>query len=478
LSAADKGGNARLAINQEVLLMGFLRGRGVTTACVMAAVATALIAPSAASAKKSKGGSPTQCTGSNVTGQGAAVEVNAQTLWTGNFNSPSDTNAAACSGTQGPTKGTPTVVYTKSSSGLGLESWGVLPGTASFAPTNAFIGTEEPPNPTQRGQIESNETASPAVPDTVLTFPVGQEAITPLVHLPAGCTATSTADPGRLVLNNTTLEKIFDGSITEWSQITDDGDKLSGEGCNASAEITRVVRPDSAGTTHILKKYLYLINSADFATSAGSENWNELSEGSGNTVWPTGSTPIITASSTGDSAQIKKVAETASSIGYGSLTDSRINTSFVPPSGGAGTATFWTPVQNTGTSTKKAKYADPATDGESASKAQANCSDTKYTNGVTKFPPASVSDTWDTVTTATKEKNFPICGILYILALSKYSAYAGTTPGEAQTVADYVKFTLASGVGGGQAFLVNQDYEPLPAKLLKEAVGDESLIKD
>jgi ABC-type phosphate transport system substrate-binding protein len=477
LGAADKGGNARLAINQEVLLMGLLRARGLASTCVMVAVATALIAPNAASAKKSKA-SPTQCTGSNITGQGAAVEVNAQTLWTADFNSPSDTNAAACSGTQGTTKGTPTVSYTKSSSGVGLESWGVLPGTASFAPTNAFVGTEEPPNPTQRGQIESNETASPTVPDTVLTFPVGQEAITPIVHLPTGCTATSTPDPGRLVLENVTLEKIFDGTITEWSQITESGDKLSGEGCNANTEITRVVRPDSAGTTHILKKYLYLINSADFSTSLGSENWNELSEGNGNIVWPTGSTPIVTASSTGDSAQIKKVAEVASSIGYGSLTDTRTNTSFVPPSGGAGTATFWTPVQDNGVSPKKLKYADPATNGEAATKANANCADTKYTNGVTKFPPASAADTWDTVTTATKEKHFPICGMLYILALSKYSAYAGTTPGEAQTVSDYVKFTLASGVGGGQVLLVNQDYEPLPAKLLKEAVTDTALIKD
>lgn len=461
--------------------MRLLRGRGVASACVMAAVAAALVAPGAASAKKSKGGggSPTQCTGSAITGQGAAVEVNAQTLWTGDFNSPTDTNAAACSGTQGPTKGTPVVKYTKSSSGIGLESWGVLPGTASFAPTNAFVGTEEPPNPTQKGQIESNEIASPVVPDTVLSYPVGQEAITPIVHLPAGCTATSAADPGRLVLDNVTLEKIFDGSITEWSQITEDGDKLSGESCTPATEITRVVRPDSAGTTHILKKYLYLINTADFSTSLGSENWNQLSEGEGNIVWPTGSTPIVTASSIGDSAQIKKVAETVSSIGYGSLTDVRTNTSFVPPSGGPGTATFWTPVQNDGVSTKKTAYADPATNGELAAKADANCADTKYTNGVTKFPPKSVADTWDTVTTATKQKHYPICGLLYILALSKYSAYSSTTPGEAQTVSDYVKFTLASGIGGGQTLLgSNQDYEPLAAKLLKEAVGDESLIQD
>jgi ABC-type phosphate transport system substrate-binding protein len=458
--------------------MRLIRGRGVALACVVAVVAAAFVAPGAASAKKSKAPS-TQCTGSSITGQGAAVEVNAQTLWTGDFNSPSDTNAAACSGTQGPTLGTPVVKYTKSSSGVGLESWGVLPGTASFAPTNAFVGTEEPPNPKQREQIEGNETASPAVADTVLTYPVGQEAITPLVHLPTGCTATSTAAPGRLVFNNTTLEKIFDGTITEWSQIKDDGDALSGAGCNPETEITRVVRPDSSGATHILKKYLYLISSADFSTSLGSENWNELSEGEGNIVWPNGAgtTPIVSSSSTGDSAEIKKVAETASSFGYGSLSDVRTNTSFVPEKGGAGTATFWVEVQNSGTSTKKAKYADPATNGDVAAKASANCSDTKYTNGVTKFPPKSVADTWDTVTTATKEKNFPICGILYILALSKYSAYGSTTSGEAQTVSDYVKFTLSSGAGGGQTVLANQDYEPLPAKLLKEAVGDESLIQ-
>ena len=64
--------------------MRFLRGKRVASACVLAS-ALALVAPGVASAKKSK--TITQCSGVSISGQGAAVAANAETLWTG-LNSP------------------------------------------------------------------------------------------------------------------------------------------------------------------------------------------------------------------------------------------------------------------------------------------------------------------------------------------------------------------------------------------------------
>jgi ABC-type phosphate transport system substrate-binding protein len=460
--------------------MRLLRGQRAMSACVLAS-ALALVAPGVASAAK-KTKPITQCSGVSIEGQGAAVAANAESIWTTQFSSVSNTNAAACSGTQG-TKGTPTVKYISTSSGKGLNSWGAggslvadPPGFDGFGTDNAFIATEEAPNPGQVTDIENQETSPGSVTNTVLTFPVAQESIIPIVNLPAGCTGSSTFDSGRIVLDNTDLEKIFDGSITNWSQITEDGDKLSGGSCNPSAEITRVVRPDQAGTTHVLKNYLALINSSSFSTSAGPETWQQLSEGTLNIVWPTGSTPIVSSSSTGDNAEIAKVVATPSSIGYASLSDVRGNAAFVPaPSGtgGPGTATFWTPVQDNGI-VAKAKYADPASNGEVDAKATANCTNTKYTNGLTdvKFPPKNVDETWDTVTTATKEKAYPICGIVYTEALGDYAAFPSSATGEGQTVSDYINFAISTATGGGQTFLNGNDYEALPAKLIKEDIKD------
>jgi ABC-type phosphate transport system substrate-binding protein len=468
--------------------MTFLRGRSVALACVMVAGAAALVAPSAAMAKKAKG---SVCTGVSVDGQGAAVATNAETKWTTEFSSNANTNPFACK------SGTPTVTYETTSSGKGLDSWGAggslvsdPPGNAGFGTNNAFLLTEEPPTTSETSDIESFE-SSPASPSaTVLSIPVAQEAIAVLVNLPTGCTAASTDYPapnGRLVLDNVTLEAIFNGTIKNWSQITENGDTVSGGSCTNTTEITRVVRPDSAGTTHILKQYLNLINDNPLSTSEGPQTWAALSDGTLNTIWPNaaGTTPLASSSSTGDNAEIKKVEETPSSIGYGSLTDARGNAKFVPPptgTGGPGTATFWVPIQNNGVVTgKKAQtYQDPAFNGEADAKSSANCALTKYTNGKgTKFPPTSVADDWEEVTTNTKEKAYPICGLVYTVALGDYGAFPSTGTGstEWQTVQDYLNYDLSTAADGGQTFLNTLDYEELPSKLVKESVAGLALIQ-
>ncbi len=354
------------------------RKRRIGTAgvvCTLAAVLATVIGMTG-SAEASVG---TQCSGSNVTGQGASVlSLAMHEVFIPGFSTSAD--AFACSGTQG-SKGTPTITYTNTGSGAGLKSWGANGETEhKYEPTNAYIGTSEAPNATQKAEIEAGE--STLTPTTLQTIPVLQFADAIIVNLPAGCTATSTSNKGRLVLNQATLEGIWRGTINNWNEITVNGDALSGATCNAATPITRIVRVDSSGTAHFLKKWLFQINDASFLTEKGAtKTWDELSEGTENTTWPKAINAVKTATK-GEAPEDELVAKTAGSIGFGNLAEIRAGKLFTPPSGGPNTALFWVPIQNkTGES-----YVDPAKNKDVAAESEANCSKTEYTNGETAFP--------------------------------------------------------------------------------------------
>jgi ABC-type phosphate transport system substrate-binding protein len=448
-----------------------LYARRAASTCAIAVTAVAgLVAPGVASAKKA---AAANCSGSNIVAAGSTLQKLAQkSIWEPDFNTSK--NAQACSGALQPTVGP----YESIGSGEGLEDWGYN-GHAFEAGRVAVVATDEPVNAAEKDEIEANEKEKGSAPASIQSIPVLQAAVAIIVHLPANCTATSTAAPGRLVLDNVTLEAIWKGTINNWSEIKDDGDSVSGSGCVATTPFTRLVRLDQSGTTHILKKYLNIIDSSPQATEAhGEQTWNELSEGDLNTVWPT-KAHVQKASAEGGGALVTEVAKVESSIGYASLADARSNGGFSKTGvGGANTAKFWVELQNNGSSTKKGKYSDPATNGDEEKLGNSKCGDTKYTNGQgTKFPPASTSAVWNEVTTATKEKNYPLCGITYDTTFSKYSAYPGTTEGEAITAKQFLAFVLESGAEGGQKLILNNDYEPLPAKLLKEAKAGAALTK-
>ncbi|HTC72426.1 MAG TPA: substrate-binding domain-containing protein [Solirubrobacteraceae bacterium] len=421
----------------------------------------------------------TQCSGANVTGQGANALKNAHAVWDTDFNTSSSKLACAGLKSQG-SGGKPTVAYTTSSAATGLESWGANGHLATnFSLSNAFIGASEPPNLTQKGEIESHE--STATANTLLSIPTVQTAIAVIVNLPTGCVATSAKDAGRLELNNVTLEGIFRGTITKWSEIKDDGDTLSGAGCNAETAIIPVVRLDGAGTTHIFKKYLSLINSNTFIDEKeNTQSWNGTSEGTLNTDWPKGAN-VVRPAKTGDTAIDTKVAETPGSISYTTFAEARANGSFSPSpgTGGPGTARFWVPIENTGleTSGKKIKYADPSSNGDSATVANANCAKEEYTNGEVAFPPSSAQNAWDEVTTRTTEKAYPLCSIIVELAFTKYSLYSGTSVEEATTVGNFLSWVVNAKSGAGQKSVEGHDYLPLPkGKVLEEAQKGAALI--
>jgi ABC-type phosphate transport system substrate-binding protein len=412
-----------------------------------------------------------QCSGVNITGQGANALKNAHTVWDTDFNTSK--SKAACAGLKGQgTLQKPTVTYTTSSAAVGLESWGANKHAGpNFGLTNAFIGASEPPNALQKSEIEGFETTPTS--NALLSIPVVQTAIAVIVNLPTNCVATSTSQKGRLVLNNVTLEGIFRGTITQWSQIKDGGDAISGAGCNAASPIIPVVRLDGAGTTHIFKKYLSLIGPSSFTDEKeASETWNATSEGTLNTDWPKAAN-VVRPAKTGDTAIDTKVAETPGSISYTTFAEARANGSYTPSpgTGGPGTARFWVAIQNTGVATTgKIKYADPSTNGDVPTVASANCKKTEYTNGEVPFPPSSAQNAWDEVTTRTTEKAYPLCSIIVELAFTKYSAFPGTTQEEATSVANFLSFVTNSKGNGGQKLVEGHDYLALPkGKVLTEA---------
>ena len=73
------------------------------------------------------------------------------------------------------------------------------------------------------------------------------------------------------------------------------------------------------------------------------------------------------------------------------------------------------------------------------------------------------------MTTLTKEKNYPLCGLTYDTMFKKYSNYPGTSAAEVETAKQFTTFELNEEAEGGQQLIVNNDYEPLGKKLDKEA---------
>lgn len=436
--------------------MSYSPARRLLAACVPLAAVTALMVPPVASASVGP-----QCSGASITGQGANVaKIAQQNVWDPSFNTSA--SKQACSGTQG-TKAKPTVAYTTSSAATGLESWGANKHAgANFTPSNAFIGASEPPNALQKEEIEANETT--LVPSALESIPTFQTAIAVIVNLPANCVATSKKNKGRLELTNVDLEKIFRGTLTKWSELKADGDALSGAGCNPESAIVPIVRKDGAGTTHIFKKYLSLISGSTFLDEKeANRTWNEVSEGVLNTDWPKAAN-VTRPASTGDTAIDTTVASTPGSISYTTFAEARANGSFTPSpgTGGPGTARFWVPIQNNGLSAEKPKFQDPSSNKDVAAVADSNCKNTEYTNGTEAFPPLSVFEPWDEVTTSTTEKKYTLCSIVVELAFKSYGAFPGTTLEEATTVNNFFRFVTDSKKGGGQKLIEGHDYLSLP----------------
>ena len=378
--------------------MRFKAARRIACACtVMAAGAFAVALPATASA------AVVPCHGEEITGQGSSLQAKAQQeLWDGGFNT--STAKHACS----KAPNTPKVNYTSSSSGAGLKSWGIESAEEHFSSTNAFVGTDEPPNEEQIKEFLKHEKSETV--ESLLTIPVAEEAVAVIVNLPTGCKASSEPATGRLVLKNATLTGIYDGTITTWGQINESGDKLEPESCNADT-ITPIGRSDQSGTTHIFKRYLNLIEPKALETSSGEKTFAQLSEGALNLVWPTKADVKAAKNHKGLGVE-EEVEAVPGSIGYVNVAEARVRPAFggPSPSGGPGTQSFWVELENA-TKGKGAKikytYTDPAEGGDVSTPSTSNCKKTSFTNGSKPVPPPSVKALWNELTTSAPEARRP-----------------------------------------------------------------------
>lgn len=469
--------------------MGKFSTRRAMSACALSVAVAAFAVPGTASAAKGKVGKVGEKCSSElaIKGEGSSAQkVAQQNVWIPGFETSA--NADACNGTQGGNK-KPKVTYAPEGSGAGLKAFGAEGEAIFHGKTVQYAGTDEPPNELQKKEIEAHEETPGAEPEALYSLPVLQFSVTAIIHLPEGCTATSAVKgaTGRLALGNETLAKLWIGGIETWGELI--ADETAENPANADAvtpsscltdKITHIVRLDQSGTTHVFKKYLGLISTEKVAfenakkEAVGSKDWDETAEGPENTSWPVAD-EVVRPAAKGGGEVAKLVAKTPSSVGYVNLPEARAD-GFAAPAGGEGKAAFWPVIQNSGTESatktgKKQKYADPATNGPEEKVANANCVKEKYTNGKgTKFPPKTTKGLWNTVTTQTKEKGYPICGLTYDLAVTPFHLFVeAPAPGQATTVVDYLSYVLNEEPEGGQVKVEGNDYERLPAKLDKEA---------
>jgi ABC-type phosphate transport system substrate-binding protein len=404
--------------------MSSFSARRLLSACAVSAAALAtLVGPGTASAFTN----PT-CDGTAIKGQGSSLQKLAQNnIWRPGFNT-------------GICPGGPSLVeeYNPSGSGAGLESWGSGGAkVGTFTAVNAYVGTDQPPNATQKEEIEVQDNTK-TVTKSLLTIPVLQAAVAIIVHLPKGCEATSTPTPGRLSLKTATLESIFAGTVKEWKAIKDYGDKFLNKGSEKcpiiekgkKVLITRVVRADGSGTTATFKKFLFLKTKGKLKTIpplSKEETWNELAEENPNTAWPSETAAPLVKEKKGSGiiTEVESEPTTAQGgfIGYVVLSEARVPAfTESPGTGGPGTGLFWLDVEN-----GKEKVADPSDNGAKDVVSNANCENTKYTNGKKKFPPPTTEELWNEVNSSLVETNYAICGFTYDLSLKHFGEFPGTS---------------------------------------------------
>jgi ABC-type phosphate transport system substrate-binding protein len=483
--------------------MTTLSVRRILAACILCgAFAVALVAPGAASAE-SLG---EQCSGETpIKGRGSTFQGLAQEVWTGTFNEVKgkpNKNVAACGGSQGGKKVIKVEYLQKESedrgSGSCLKAFGAgLKGTekAKYG-RYAFCGTDEAPSSGQRTEMENHKEGG--ISESIESIPIVQGSVAAIAHLPANCVASSevTGATNRLVLTAQTLNGIFAGTITKWSQITENGDALSGAGCVPTEEIQRVVRLDKSGTTHVFKEGLAQMSEntkleevpftaeefGEIEAGKGdpcgsvlppqSKDWNQIASGCENQRWPTATKPVARPATTGGPAVVAEVAAKASSIGYAAMSDARATFG-----GGGGTSKFWVEVQNNFEPKKPtlaAKYADPASNGDSATVAESNCAAVVYTNGKEKFPPKNTRALWNAVRAKIKEGKYAICGLTYDLVLDEGSKYtketeSAATLGEITSAVDFQLWVNNTAASGGSNLIKKHDFTALPDPIADKA---------
>jgi ABC-type phosphate transport system substrate-binding protein len=297
----------------------------------------------------------------------------------------------------------------------------------------------------------------------LMSFPVAGSSVALTVNLTAAvCGGTA---PTSLSFNAKEASRILGGDAATWNDSELVATNASLAPCTGS--IVRVVRPDSSGTTEILKAFLVRAdNERTGQLCAAGKKWNAYTKT--NTEWPGKQKPgeegtcssITTGASSGGTAEIAKVKETPNGVGFADLADAAGQGLILPNIQNA-TATAFVPpnVQKS-----------------------ANC-----TFGVISLPGVTSSDAvglnaednWGTNNEINGNPNhqnatdlgtkYPICGITFDLVFTGLdngavpNAISRLSADQRRTLYSYFTFVLSS---AAQDKLSSLNYTPLPAAWL------------
>jgi hypothetical protein len=403
-------------------------GRGAIRLSLLGVAMAALLALGGVSAGNASAAA--SCEGASITGEGAAAQAAAQqNVWGPGFTSSTCPNG-------------PTVSYSPSSSGAGLEQWSAFGGN-TINHAVPFIGTSLAPDFEQMANIgaatfaESGETEEAKVQ----VVPVAQTAIAFVVRPPAHCTITN--------IKSKALERALVGKKKLWSDIG------TTEGFGCGQPIKRVVPTDISGETYQLKHYLGLVEPEALpCLNAPNDTWDSLQATELNTAWPEackghrGLTTVIHSAN-----PVTTVNGTAGSIGFAALSDAETDKT--------GSTTILS-VQNGVNAKGHVAYTSPAVTGA----AKANCAATTYVlpeqARINIGNPFNVD--WSGVYgSALESASYPLCELNWDLALSSYRT-SGFSEAQLNTVRDYLYwYMLEPGQGQADIAAAEQWYAPLPA---------------
>ena len=471
--------------------------RGFTAGAVAAALGLAAFGGSLVTASSALASAPggVACAPSDgkIDGYGSTYQTNAQTLWFGAYNSEICGSVAA----EGSSDPNPTNMgsynYPAASSASVTGSGNGLKGTNCR--TEDYWGTDipyteaqltaldgAPGNTTQSSLVPTGGcsaialTVPPFAPNTgsQSAFPNPSDATANLMSFPIGgssegieinltntqCTGTGGA-PTSLEFTGAQLSAIMGGSIAKWNDPSLETNNPGLSACNFP--ITRVVRQDTSGTTHIFMTYLQDVdNSRTGATCAPGTTWASYN-GSVNNVWPsgTGCTTVTTNTLSGGQALLSTLNATPGGIGYADLSDAvtitggliqatmqnAAGTSYVAPANGLGANCDLSAMSEPGGGASTSMVGLTATDNWG--------SDNATVNGTGQHDDANNIGTV-----------YPICGLTYDLVYSGLHGAAGTgavsamTADQRRTLYSYMTFVLSS---LGQSILPNNNFASLPA---------------
>ena len=199
--------------------------RRLVLACtVSAAAVVAVAAPGTASAASDLG---EQCSGSSIKGDGSSFQAPILKKWATEFSESKNRSAAMANRAS---KGTPKVEYLQGTSERGsgacLHGWGAESTEELKYGKFGFCGTDEAPNPTQKKEIEQKcdgwRQRKIARGDPCPTGGGGgyRPSAERLSSRKAKSKkAASNTKLGRLVLDDTSIEGVYAGTIKTWKQL-------------------------------------------------------------------------------------------------------------------------------------------------------------------------------------------------------------------------------------------------------------------